>query len=114
VLIDAAQSVGVLPLQLDQLQADFYAFTGHKWWCGPEGLGGLYIRPEAMASLHPTFIGWRGITADVMGNQRDGNRTDSVMSWQPQPIHCMRDCGLRSRSITNGALRKLVISASKP
>ncbi|NEP16519.1 MAG: aminotransferase class V-fold PLP-dependent enzyme, partial [Leptolyngbya sp. SIO4C1] len=33
VLIDAAQSVGMLPLTLDQLGADFYAFTGHKWWC---------------------------------------------------------------------------------
>ncbi|MBD2019820.1 aminotransferase class V-fold PLP-dependent enzyme, partial [Leptolyngbya sp. FACHB-36] len=43
VLVDAAQSVGVLPLNLTQLEADFYAFTGHKWWCGPEGVGGLYV-----------------------------------------------------------------------
>ncbi len=61
VLVDAAQSVGSLPLNLTELGADFYAFTGHKWLCGPEGLGGLYVRPEAMDSLSPTFIGWRGI-----------------------------------------------------
>jgi L-cysteine/cystine lyase len=35
ILVDAAQSVGLLPLQLDELGIDFYAFTGHKWWCGP-------------------------------------------------------------------------------
>jgi L-cysteine/cystine lyase len=61
ILVDAAQSVGWLPLNLAELGIDFYAFTGHKWWCGPEGVGGLYIQPETMASLEPTFIGWRGL-----------------------------------------------------
>ena len=61
ILVDAAQSVGLLPLQLAELGIDFYAFTGHKWWCGPEGVGGLYIHPEAIASLEPTFIGWRSL-----------------------------------------------------
>ncbi|MGB5975702.1 MAG: aminotransferase class V-fold PLP-dependent enzyme, partial [Nodosilinea sp.] len=46
-LVDAAQSAGALPLDLAHLGVDFYAFTGHKWWCGPAGLGGLYVRPEA-------------------------------------------------------------------
>ena len=68
VLIDAAQSVGMIPVNLEELQADFYAFTGHKWWCGPEGLGGLYVRPEALETLHPTFAGWRGITVDRAGH----------------------------------------------
>jgi len=67
VLVDAAQSVGMLPLNLTELEADFYAFTGHKWWCGPAGLGGLYVSPDAQASLSPTFIGWRGITVSSSG-----------------------------------------------
>jgi L-cysteine/cystine lyase len=61
ILVDAAQSVGLLPLNLDELGIDFYAFTGHKWWCGPEGVGGLYIRPDLIEALDPTFIGWRGL-----------------------------------------------------
>jgi L-cysteine/cystine lyase len=65
VLVDAAQSVGVLPLNLIDSGVDFYAFTGHKWWCGPEGLGGLYVSDEALADLHPVFIGWRGIVTDA-------------------------------------------------
>lgn len=67
VLVDAAQSVGVLPLNLDQLGADFYAFTGHKWWCGAAGAGGLYVHPDHRDRFHPTFIGWRGITMDAAG-----------------------------------------------
>ena len=62
VLVDAAQSVGQIPLDLAELEVDFYAFTGHKWFCGPEGLGGLYVSPRVREDLHPTFIGWRGIT----------------------------------------------------
>jgi L-cysteine/cystine lyase len=65
VLVDAAQSVGVLPLNLIESGVDFYAFTGHKWWCGPEGLGGLYVSAEALADLQPVFIGWRGIVTDA-------------------------------------------------
>ena len=68
VLVDAAQSVGVLPLNVAELNADFYAFTGHKWWCGPAGLGALYIHPDAYDSIRPTFIGWRGVIKDKQGN----------------------------------------------
>jgi L-cysteine/cystine lyase len=87
VLVDAAQSVGCLPLNLTELEADFYAFTGHKWWCGPEGIGGLYVRPEAMASLNPTFIGWRGILMDQIGNptgwKADARRYEIATSAYP-------------------------------
>ncbi|PZO41188.1 MAG: cysteine lyase [Pseudanabaena frigida] len=62
VAVDAAQSVGVLPLNLDEIAADFYAFTTHKWWCAPLGLGALYIRPEIFDEIEPVFVGWRGLT----------------------------------------------------
>lgn len=87
VLVDAAQSVGVLPLDLDALEVDFYAFTGHKWLCGPAGVGGLYVSAAARESLHPTFIGWRGITKDASGNptgwQPDGTRYEIATSDYP-------------------------------
>lgn len=74
VLVDAAQSVGLLPLNLAELEVDFYAFTGHKWWCGPEGLGGLYVNPEILTKLSPTFIGWRSILYD---------KHEAFVEWQP-------------------------------
>jgi len=67
ILIDGAQSVGLLPLNLAALDVDFYGFTGHKWWCGPEGVGGLYIHPEALAELAPLTMGWRGINFTEAG-----------------------------------------------
>jgi len=84
VLVDAAQSVGMLPLDLDALDVDFYAFTGHKWLCGPAGIGGLYVSEAARDSLHPTFIGWRSVTKDAIGQptgwQPDGCRYEVATS----------------------------------
>lgn len=59
-MIDGAQSAGIIPLNLDKEDYDTYAMPAHKWLCGPEGLGCLYIKPELLAKLQPTFVGWRG------------------------------------------------------
>ncbi len=87
VLVDAAQSVGVLPLDLPASGVDYYAFTGHKWWCGPEGVGGLYVRPEIRDELAPTYIGWRGILYGDRGQpagwQPNGQRYEVATSAYP-------------------------------
>ncbi|MGQ9865994.1 MAG: aminotransferase class V-fold PLP-dependent enzyme [Pseudanabaenaceae cyanobacterium] len=56
-VVDGAQAAGVLPLDLAALGVDAYAFTGHKWWLGPQGTGVLYLRQP----LQPTYVGWRGL-----------------------------------------------------
>ncbi|MBD1913690.1 MULTISPECIES: aminotransferase class V-fold PLP-dependent enzyme [unclassified Leptolyngbya] len=84
VLVDAAQSAGVLPLSLADTGVDFYAFTGHKWFCGPAGLGALYVSPEAMDVIHPTYVGWRAITQTPEGQPTgwlpDGRRFEVATS----------------------------------
>ena len=44
-LIDGAQALGAMPVDVNRLQCDMYAFPGHKGLLGPQGTGGLYIRP---------------------------------------------------------------------
>jgi len=44
-LVDAAQTAGVYPIDVEDLSVDLLAFTGHKGLLGPAGTGGLYIRP---------------------------------------------------------------------
>ncbi len=87
VLVDAAQSVGVLPLNLTETGVDFYAFTGHKWFCGPDGLGGLYVSTQSRSELSPTFIGWRSIMGDEQGKPiswtPDGKRYEVATSAYP-------------------------------
>ena len=44
VLVDAAQTGGVYPIDVEAMGIDFLAFTGHKGLLGPQGTGGLYVR----------------------------------------------------------------------
>ena len=60
-LVDAAQSFGQIPVQQAAAAADIYAFTGHKWACGPEGLGGVALSERVLAQGQPTVIGWRSL-----------------------------------------------------
>ena len=86
-MVDAAQSVGLLPLNLTELEADFYAFTGHKWLCGPPGVGALYVRPQVRESLYPTFVGWRSVVIDGQAQpvkwQETGERYEIATSAYP-------------------------------
>ena len=60
-LVDAAQSFGQIPVADAAAAADIYAFTGHKWACGPEGLGGVALSERVLAEGQPTLIGWRSL-----------------------------------------------------
>ena len=54
-LVDAAQSVGHMPVDVRELGCDFMAFSGHKM-CGPTGIGALYARKEILDAIPP----WHG------------------------------------------------------
>jgi L-cysteine/cystine lyase len=60
-LVDAAQSMGSIPVAEAAAAADIYAFTGHKWLCGPEGLGGVALSERLLEQAEPTLIGWRSL-----------------------------------------------------
>ncbi len=51
-LLDAAQSAGHLPVDVQAIGCDFLVFSGHKI-CGPTGIGALYARAERLAEMPP-------------------------------------------------------------
>ena len=55
-LLDAAQSVGQMPVNVRELDCDFCAFPGHKWLLGPAATGALYVRRELIAGLEPAKV----------------------------------------------------------
>ncbi|MBA7600160.1 putative cysteine desulfurase [subsurface metagenome] len=56
-LIDAAQSVGHMPVDVRKLGCDFLAAPGHKGLLGPQGTGFLYAREDHLAELEPLLVG---------------------------------------------------------
>lgn len=54
-LVDGAQAIPHMPVDVQSLDCDFYVFSGHKM-CGPTGIGALYARETVLAELPP----WQG------------------------------------------------------
>ncbi len=60
-LVDGAQSVGNIPVDVPATGADMYAFTGHKWVLGPEGMGAFYVRPGL--PVHSPNVGYLSLSS---------------------------------------------------
>jgi len=59
VVLDAYQSVGIVPLDVTELEVDFAVGGSVKWLCGGPGNGWLYVRPDLADVLEPTLVGWQ-------------------------------------------------------
>ena len=62
VLLDASQSLGVIPVLPELWGIDYVAFTGHKYLLGPQGTGGLYVAQHE--TLESVYVGGTGIYSD--------------------------------------------------
>lgn len=67
-LSDATQAVGKIPLNVNDLEVDFLAFSAHKFY-GPKGIGGLYLSGRAKKVISPQIHG---------GGQQDGRRSGTL------------------------------------
>jgi cysteine desulfurase / selenocysteine lyase len=67
--VDAIQTVGVTPVDVQAMNIDFLAADGHKWMMGPEGAGIFYCRKELIERTRPLMVGWM----NVINSQDYGN-----------------------------------------
>ena len=56
-LLDGAQSLGAVPVDVADLECDFFVSNGHKWLCGPKGTGIFYSHPDRLADLTLRAVG---------------------------------------------------------
>ena len=75
VLVDGSQAAVHMPVDVVDLGADFYAFTGHKLY-GPSGSGAIYIRAERQAEMRP-FLGGGDMIREV---------TREAVTWNDPPM----------------------------
>jgi L-cysteine/cystine lyase len=81
VLLDGAQGVGAIPVDVGSLGCAFYAGSGQKWLCGPVGTGMLYVAPqwrERLQPIGPTYMAFadaqRALDTDAL--HADARRHD--------------------------------------
>jgi len=58
--VDAAQTAGVIPIDVEKMSIDILAFTGHKALFGPQGTGGLYMAEGLEKEVRPIMTGGTG------------------------------------------------------
>jgi selenocysteine lyase/cysteine desulfurase len=63
-VVDGAQSIGHVPVDVAAMGVDAYAASGHKWLCGPKGTGMLYVRSDPAQRIFP--VAWED------GTQQNG------------------------------------------
>lgn len=82
--VDAIQSLGAIPFDVQAVGADFVAADGHKWLLGPEGLAVFYCRPAVRERLDLHQFGWH-----MLAHPGDFERPD----WQPSTTATRFECG---------------------
>ncbi len=62
-MVDAAQTAGVVPIDVEKMSIDLLAFPGHKGLLGPQGTGGLYVGPGV--EMEPLIQGGTGSSSEL-------------------------------------------------
>ena len=118
-MIDGAQSFGHIDISEKVKYSDLYAITSHKWACGPEGLGAIFISNNFMKDTDPTIIGWRslkkeqGIYASYENNfHEDARKFEIATSCIPLLAGFRKSISLLSADIYGDKKEKLITSLS--
>jgi selenocysteine lyase/cysteine desulfurase len=82
-LVDACQSVGQLPVEVERLRCDFLAGTARKFLRGPRGIGFLYVSDAALArGCHPLYVDMRGADWTAPGRFRLAPGARRFENWE--------------------------------
>ena len=81
--VDAIQSLGALPFDVQAHGADFVAADGHKWLLGPEGLAVFYVRSELRQRLRLHQYGWHMVEACGDFDRREWTPAHSARRFEP-------------------------------
>ncbi len=59
--VDAIQSAGVVPIDVQRMEIDFLATGGQKWLMAPQGIGFAFVSEKTQAMLNQAYLGWTSI-----------------------------------------------------
>jgi selenocysteine lyase/cysteine desulfurase len=85
-IVDAAHSVGQMPLDVRALDLDFVGFSLHKWVAAPQGTGAMFIRKSRLADVEPCNGNTENALTDVRARVFSGTVNFAAMLTIPKAI----------------------------
>ena len=106
VAVDGAQSVGAIPVSVEELGVDFYAVPGQKWLLGPEGIGAVYCAGSVLDRPRMAFAGyWSFESMDLAAQGEpwpDARRFENSGFHQPSVLGLARSAAWLSMFVGLG------------
>lgn len=98
VCIDGPHAVAMVPINLAELDCDFYCASCHKWLSGPFGTGFLYVAPRWQHRIEPAIVSWGGSVSGRDPVWQDefnwvGTRDPAGFLAIPEAIACLEEHG---------------------
>jgi len=84
--VDAAQSLGVIDVDVRRMGIDALSSCGYKWLCGPSGTGLLYVRRDLIPELKPRYVGFEGLSPTAFRRRFDGLARAGWRTWTSYPL----------------------------
>ncbi len=81
--VDAIQSLGVIPMDVEKYNIDFLAADGHKWLLSIEGIGGFYVSSRVMDRINPIEYGWHSVKKRFEFEAIDFSLDDTARKFEP-------------------------------
>lgn len=93
VVVDGAQTAGHIPIDVHASGVDVYAVPSHKWLCGPDGLGLLYVRKDRIADLDPVKVSGRAAASYDFDGAFEPKR-DDVLKYEVSTMSTVAAAGM--------------------
>ncbi len=80
--VDAIQTLGVFPIDVNKFNIDFLAADGHKWLLSPEGTGIFFCSNRVVNVLSPPILGWKSIVNEFEFETIDFNLKPNALKFE--------------------------------
>ncbi|MBM3817990.1 MAG: aminotransferase class V-fold PLP-dependent enzyme [Acidimicrobiia bacterium] len=103
-IVDGAQAVAHVPVNLHALECDFYGTSLHKWLMAPHGTGFLYVRRERIRPTWPLQPALESMAGDIRKFEEIGTQQAAARAAVPEALAFHRTIGLERKAARLRAL----------
>jgi selenocysteine lyase/cysteine desulfurase len=92
--VDAIQSLGAFPIDVERDGIDFLSADAHKWMLGHEGIGMIYVRKSWLDRIEPALLGWNSVAGCLDFDRIDFRLKDTAQRYEEGSLNGLSIYGM--------------------